>query len=161
MSTKFTTRKSWREKMQNGQQPKIVQLPPEAWDKMGGATMLVSTPCDVEAMIRTVPKGKLITSAQLRKKLAHAAGAECACPTSTGIFVRIAAEAAEEDRAEGKSRITPYWRVLKTDGSLNEKLPGGVEAQASNLKAEGHSIELARGKKPPKVKDFEKKLIKD
>ncbi len=161
MATRFTTRKSWREKMREEQQPKIVELPPEAWDKMGGATMLVSTPRDVDAMIRTVPKGKLITSRQLRQKLAHAAGAECTCPTSTGIFVRIAAEAAEEERADGKTRITPYWRVLKPDGGLNEKLPGGVEAQASNLEAEGHSIEVSRGKKPPRVKDFEKKLVTD
>jgi len=160
MKSTFTTRKSWREKMQNGQQPKIVEIPPEAWKKMGGATMLVSTPADVEAMMRTVPKGKLITSAQLRAKLAAQAGAECACPTSTGIFVRIAAEAAEEDRAAGKSRITPYWRVIRPDGSLNEKMPGGIEAQAANLAAEGHAIEPGRGTKPPKVKDFEKKLVK-
>jgi hypothetical protein len=160
MKPKLTTRKSWREKMRNGQQVKIVELPPEAWDKMGGATMLVSTPLDVEAAIRTVPKGKLMTSRQLREKLAREAGAECTCPTSTGIFVRIAAEAAEEDRAEGKTRITPYWRVIKPDGGLNEKLPGGIEAQAANLQTEGHIIELARGKKPPKVKDFDKRLVK-
>jgi len=160
MPTKFATRKSWHEKLNNGQKPKIIELPPEAWKKMGGATMLVSTPWDVDAMIRTVPKGKLITSAQLRAKLAAKAGAECACPISTGIFVRIAAEAAEEDRAEGKSRVTPYWRVIKPDGRLNEKLPGGPKAQASNLEAEGHSLEPGRGSKPPKVKDFEKKLVK-
>jgi alkylated DNA nucleotide flippase Atl1 len=161
MAKKFTTRKSWSEKMQVAQQSKIVKLPPEAWEKMGGATMLVSTPHDVDAMIRTVPKGKLMTSRQLRARLAREAGAECACPTSTGIFVRIAAEAAEEERAAGKERITPYWRVLKPDGGLNEKLPGGVEAQSSHLKAEGHVIEPARGKQPPKVKDFDKKLVKD
>ncbi|HEY3293941.1 MAG TPA: hypothetical protein VGL38_00730 [bacterium] len=160
MKPKATTRKSWREKMQTEQQPKIVQIPLEGQKRMGGATMLVSTPHDVDAMIRTVPKGKLITSAQMRSKLAAEAGAECACPTSTGIFIRIAAEAAEEDRAEGKTRITPYWRVIRPDGSLNEKLPGGTEAQASYLEAEGHFIELGAGKKPPKVRDFEKKLVK-
>jgi hypothetical protein len=161
MKPKFTTRKSWSEKMRTAQQPKIVEIPPEGWKRMGGATMLVSTPKDVDAMIRTVPKGKLITSAQLRSKLAQAAGAECACPTSTGIFVRIAAEAAEEERAEGKIRVTPYWRVIKPDGCLNEKLPGGTEAQASNLEVEGHTIEPGHGKKPPKVKDFDKKLVRD
>jgi hypothetical protein len=160
MAKKLTPRKSWREKMLEGREHKIVDLPPEGWQKMGGRTMLVSTPVEVDAAIRTIPKGKLITSAQLRQKLASEAGAECACPTSTGIFVRIAAEAAEEARAEGKSRITPYWRVIRPDGGLNEKLPGGVEAQASNLEAEGHFIEVARGKQPPKVKEFEKKLVK-
>lgn len=154
------TRKSWREKMKADQQPKIVNLPPEGWKKMGGRTMLVSTPRDVDSLMRKIPKGKVVTSALLRQKLADDFGAECACPTSTGIFVRIAAEAAEEDRAAGARRITPYWRVIAKDGSLNEKLPGGVKAQAGNLQAEGIEIEAATGKRPPRVKDFEKKLAK-
>ncbi len=154
------TRKTWREKMETDQQPKIVNLPPEGWAKMGGKTMLVSTPRDVEALIRKIPKGKVITSPLLRQKLAIDFGAECTCPTSTGIFIRIAAEAAEEDRAAGATPITPYWRVLAKDGSLNEKLPGGVKAQADNLKAEGFQIEAAAGKRPPRVKDFDRRLVK-
>jgi len=59
---------------------------------------------------------------------------------------------------EGKKDITPYWRTLKSKGELNEKYPGGVEAQAARLKEEGHTIEPGKGKKPPKVKDFEKAL---
>jgi hypothetical protein len=60
---------------------------------------------------------------------------------------------------EGKKDITPYWRTLKVGGALNEKYPGGVEAQAVRLKAEGHTIELGKDKKPRKVKDFEKKMV--
>jgi hypothetical protein len=78
----------------------------------------------------------------------------------TGIFAAIAARAAEEDLAEGRKDITPYWRTLKVGGQLNEKYPGGVEAQSARLKAEGHTIELGKDKKPRKVKDFEKKLVK-
>ena len=85
--------------------------------------------------------------------------ADSTCPLTTGIFVRIAAEAAEEDLQMGKSEITPYWRVIRDDGSLNDKLPGGVSAQAAHLEKEGHTIEPAKGKKPPKVKDFEKSLV--
>jgi hypothetical protein len=44
-------------------------------------------------------------------------------------------------------------------GALNEKYPGGVEAQAAHLKAEGHTIEMGKDKKPRKVKDFEKALV--
>jgi len=60
--------------------------------------------------------------------------------------------------AEGKKDITPYWRTLKVGGVLNEKFPGGVEAQAARLRAEGHTIELGKGKKPHRVKDYEKKM---
>jgi len=34
-----------------------------------------------------------------------------------------------------------------------------VEAQAARLQEEGHVIEPGRGKKSPKVKDFEKHLV--
>ncbi|MFC1939484.1 hypothetical protein ACFLXO_02205 [Chloroflexota bacterium] len=61
--------------------------------------------------------------------------------------------------AEGKTDVTPYWRTLKAGGQLNEKFPGGVEAQAARLKEEGHTIEPAKGKKPPTVRDFEKALV--
>ena len=59
----------------------------------------------------------------------------------------------------GKKSITPYWRVIKKDGSLNPKFPGGVEAQAKRLEAEGHVIEFSRSGKPKKVKNFEKYLV--
>ena len=75
-----------------------------------------------------------------------------------GILMRIVAETAEEDLREGREEITPYWRVIKPDGSLNEKFPGGVEAQAVHLREEEHIIELGKGKKAPRVKEFEKSL---
>ena len=68
---------------------------------------------------------------------------------TTGIFVRTVAEAAEEERREGKSKITPYWRTVKSDGSLNEKYPGGVAAQAARLREEG--IEIDESRKIPRV----------
>jgi hypothetical protein len=79
---------------------------------------------------------------------------------TTGIFVRVAAEAAEEDRQAGKIRITPYWRTIKDDGKLNEKFPGGARAQAAKLRQEGFTIQAGKGKQPPKVKEFEKYLVK-
>jgi len=73
----------------------------------------------------------------------------------------VAAHAAEEVAAgQGDKDITPYWRTLKTGGLLNEKYPGGVEAQEAHLQGEGHTIEPGKGKKAPKVKDFQKYLAK-
>lgn len=78
----------------------------------------------VDAIIRRVEKGKLVTITQLRERLAKDCNADSACAKVTGIFVRIVAETAEEDLKEGREEedeITPYWRVVKKDGSLNEK----------------------------------------
>ena len=59
--------------------------------------------------------------------------------------------------AEGRTDITPYWRTLKSKGELNEKYPGGIEAQVIRLEAEGHTID--RRRKTPRVQDFEKALV--
>jgi len=109
--------------------------------------------------VRRVQTGKLVTVGQIRRRLAKDYGGDTACPLCTGIFLRIAAEAAEEDLTRGATEITPYWRVVKADGGLNEKFPGGVDAQAAHLREEGHTIEPGKGKQPPKVKDFEKVLV--
>lgn len=103
--------------------------------------MLIPKPLDVDALIRTVPRGKVLTLTGLREKLARAAGADVTCPMVAGMFVRIVAEAAAEDVRDGKPRVTPWWRVVRDDGGLFEKLPGGPTAQAEHLEAEGHVID--------------------
>jgi hypothetical protein len=57
-----------------------------------------------------------------------------------GMFFRIAAEAACGDNRAGKSRVTPYWRVVRDDGRLLEKLPGGPTEQARHREADRHEI---------------------
>jgi len=161
MSNKFKSRKSWRQKLENPPKglPKVVNGPAKWEKRFGGRRVLVPTPLLVDALIRKVGKRKLITVTQIRQQLAKEFKADSTCPLTTGIFIRIAAETAEEDLRMGKKRITPYWRIVNADGSLNPKFPGGVKAQAALLKQEGHKIIAGKGKKPPKVKDFEKVLV--
>jgi hypothetical protein len=151
--------KSAREKLLSRQQREIVDVPPEAITKLGGRTMLIARPLDIEELVFTIPKGKLATMSVLRAKLARDFGAETTCPLTTGIFLRLVAEAAEEDRAEGKTKIAPYWRVIKNDGSLNEKFPGGEKSHTALLKSEGFKVESS-GKRKPRVADFEKHVVK-
>jgi hypothetical protein len=77
----------------------------------------------------------------------------------TGIFVGIAARAADEMENGGNLDITPYWRTLKEGGRLNEKYPGGVDAQVARLEKEGFTIDAGRGKQPPRVRNFEEYLV--
>lgn len=147
-------RKTAREKLEIGREPEVVD------DPRGRGRMLIPRPLDVDGLIRRIPRGKLATVEQIRGRLAADFHADFTCPLTAGIFIRIAAEAAEEDLSRGEREITPYWRVLKADGSLNQKLPGGTEAQAARLREEGHSIQPGKGKKAPRVEDFEKSLQK-
>jgi len=160
MTAKFTSRTRWRDKLEREDHSKIVQIPPSMEKRFGTGTMFIAKPLEVDALIRLTKKGMLITVAEIRAKLARDHNADTTCPLTTGIFVRIAAETAEEDLQNGKKRITPYWRVVKDDGGLNEKFPGGVKAQSRRLKEEGHAITPAKGKQPPKVKDFERSLLR-
>lgn len=155
-------RKSWREKLENpvAGLPKVCEVPDKWVKTMGGRRILVPTPMMVDERVRTVPKRKLITVGQIRRGLAEPFQADSTCPMTTGIFLRIISEAAEEDRRTGRRTITPYWRVIKDDGSLNPKFPGGIEGHAEKLREEGHAILPSTGKKAPKVADFEKSLVR-
>ena len=109
--------------------------------------MLVSSPLELDAVIRRIPEGRVLTVGALRDNLARNHRADYTCPMTTGIFLRIVAEAAEEERPALGGRIAPYWRVVHDDGSLLDKLPGGVEAQARRLTDEGVDV-LFLGKTP-------------
>lgn len=156
------TRKTWREKLENPPKglPKVVDGPPNREKRFGGRRVLVPTPLLIDGLVRKVPKRRLVTIKQIRERLAKDLKADSTCPLTTGILIRIVAETAEEDLREGREEISPYWRVIKPDGSLSEKFPGGVEVQVARLREEEHIIELSKSKKAPRVKDFEKYLQK-
>jgi len=154
-------RKSWQEKLADSKDlPRVIEVDERMSQRWGTGTCVIPAPLDVDALMRKVPKGKVTIINEIRAALARRHGASIGCPITTGIFAGIAARAAEEAAAEGKKNITPYWRTLKSGGELNPKYPGGVEAQAARLKDEGHSIESGRDKRPKRVKDFEKSLVK-
>jgi hypothetical protein len=62
-----------------------------------------------------------------------------------------------EAAAEGEDLGIPYWRTLKIGGYLNEKYPGGVEAQSHLLEEEGHRV-TGKGK-AARVMGFEGSLF--
>ncbi len=153
-------RKSWHEKLHDSKDlPRVIEINDKMSKRWGTGTCVIPSPIEVDEIMRSVPKGRLITINKIRESLARKHGASIGCPITTGIFCNIAARAAEEDASEGGKGITPYWRTLKSKGELNEKYPGGVEAQAARLQSEGHIIEPGRGKKPPIIKDFKKALV--
>lgn len=152
------TKKSWREKLADDKNlPKVEKVAGKLSRRWGGGVMVIPAPREVDALMRQVPKGRLVTIKELRAALAKKHKADFACPITTGIFSWIAAHAAAEAEAEGAKRSTPYWRTLKTGGEVNPKYPGGVAALAKRLRAEGHQL-VAKGKRTL-VADYESKLF--
>lgn len=137
--------------------PQIVDIPPKMVKKYGSGKMLIPSPRDIDEIIRSVGKGRLITQEQIREKLAEKYGVNITCPMTTGIFIsKIIALMAEEKIRKGERDVTPYWRVVGKNGVLNPKFPGGVEMQARRLEEEGHKIIYDR---KPRVKDYQKYLV--
>lgn len=146
---------SWREKLLDSKgHPTLSESRGGMRNRFGAGLMLIPAPIEVDEVMRSVRKGKLITIDGIRKRLAAKHRADFTCPITTGIFAWIAAHAADEAEREGKKRTTPYWRTLKAGGELNPKYPGGIENLRSRLEAEGHKIVQKR--KRVFVEDFER-----
>jgi alkylated DNA nucleotide flippase Atl1 len=151
-------KKSWREKLADDKNlPKISVATGKNSQHWGVGRFVIPAPRAVDALMKQVPKGRVVTISELRAELAKKHGTDFACPLTTGIFSWIAAYAAAEAEAEGKKRVTPYWRTLKAGGEINPKYPGGSEGVAKRLRAEGHKI-ISKGKRTL-VADYEKKLF--
>ena len=87
----------------------------------------------------------------IRETLAKEKKVQVTAAIPTGVYLKFIALAAEEQRPVKEDNVTPYWRVLKPDGAINIKFPGGAERQIDLLESEGHSIEQGKGNKTPKV----------
>ena len=152
------TKKSWREKLADSKGlPKVGEVTGKMARRWGRGTMVIPAPLEVDALMKQVPRGRLVTINELRAALAAKHRASFACPLTTGIFAWIAAHAAAEAAGNGAKRITPFWRTLKNGGELNPKYPGGVQRVAKRLKGEGHQV-VRKGKRLF-VEGYEKALF--
>ena len=140
-------KKSWQEKLADSKGlPRVCPIDATKSKRWGTGTFVIPAPMEVDQLMRQVPPGKLTTIDELRKTLARRHGATIACPLTTGIFSWIAAHAAAEAESEGKTKTTPFWRTLKSNGELNPKYPGGTAGLVQRLSGEGHKI-LQKGKR--------------
>lgn len=158
-------KKSWQEKLGDKKGlPKILKLEKRfpcynAIHKMGaevGDRVVLANPSEVIEVMKKVPKGKLITLSEICMKIARKHNVKACCSLTTGIFVMTGANASEEAANEGKNLHIPYWRTLKIGGFLNEKYPGGAEAQKELLEKEGFKV-IHKGRRLV-VNDYERYL---
>jgi hypothetical protein len=150
--------KTWCAKLEEEIQPKVVDVPDRWAKRIGHGSMLVPTPLLIDGVVKKIAPGKLATVNTIRDYLAEISRADMTCPLTTGIFLNIVANAAEEKRANGENDISPWWRVLKAGGRLNPKFPGGVLNQAKYLEREGFEIVNGKSVNDLLVKDYKRKL---
>lgn len=129
----------------------VIEAIPKTMEKFFGCSgkMVRPSPDTVKALVKKIRKGKVVTLDQLREKLAKDFGVEAACPASTTKALQILAK---------EAKPVSYWRVLKKNGELMPKFPGGVDGHAELLQGEGFDVDFS--KKAPVVMGYEKKLGK-
>lgn len=132
-------RKTWQQKLHDGKKPQVDIAEKGFAGVQAGQKMLIPTPELIDQYIRQIPEGKAVDSATLRKDLAIEYGAEVTCPLTTGIFLRIVAEAAHEAYQEGGSvnTITPFWRVINENSPTAKKLTFGTRFLEAQRQREG------------------------
>jgi hypothetical protein len=123
------TKKTWFEKYQTRTEPEIKRIEKAFADIPENGLMLIATPQIIENYIKEIPKNHTIDLKTLRKDLANEYQAEYTCPVTTGIFLRIVAEANYEKYTNGASieEIAPFWRVIDEKSTLAKKLTFGLE----------------------------------
>ena len=126
--------KSAREKLNAKKDPKKVVLTHNFGGGGKGELMFVGTPRIIADYIEKIPYGQTRTIEKLRGDLARRRKCDITCPMSTAMFVRMAAEAALEDMADGvaPSDTIPFWRVIDGRHKIASKLnvdPAWIDAQ--------------------------------
>ena len=131
-------KKSWLDKLNENKESKIKRIDIDFADIPAGSTMFIATPKLIEQYIKKIGVGKRINIKTLRKDLALAHNADYTCPVTTGIFLRIVAEANYEKLQQGErlEEITPFWRAIEPNSTLAKKLTFGQDFLLQQIEKE-------------------------
>ena len=131
-------KKTWLDKLNETKEPKIKRIDIDFADIPAGSNMFIATPKIIDKYIQEIGVGKRVDTKTLRKDLALAHNADYTCPVTTGIFLRIVAEANYEKLQQGKhvKEITPFWRVIEPKSVLAKKLTFGQDFLLQQIEKE-------------------------
>ena len=128
--------------------PHIVTLLEPKGNAYPPGRMLVASPDAIGDIVQHIPRGRVLRLGDLRAALATAHGADYTCAMTTGMFLRMLAEDAERSCAGDH---LPWWRVVRNDGALLDKLPGGAAGQQQRLERDGIVVPPSKTKRVPAV----------
>lgn len=123
----MTTKKTWADKLYCDKKPKTKRIEFDFADIPANSIMFIATPLLIDNYINQIPKGKKVTVKTMRQDLALENKADYTCPVTTGIFLKIVAEASYEKHQQTNSLkgITPFWRIIEPNSLLAKKLSFG------------------------------------
>ncbi len=132
----------WRKRFGAAKPPHVVMLHADFAGVKAGNTMLISSPGEIAQYIARIPQGETRTIDRLRNELARKAGANAMCPVTTSIYLKVVAEVALADLAAGKalSEVVPFWRVVRPDSKVAQKLSCGPDHVAHLIALDGGQV---------------------
>jgi hypothetical protein len=133
----------WRKRFGAAKDPHVVMLHADFAGVRAGNTMLISSPGEIANYIARIPAGETRSIDRLRNELARKAGAQAMCPVTTAIYLKVVAEVALQDLAEGRSldQVVPFWRVVLPDSKVAGKLSCGRDHVAHLIALDGGVVE--------------------
>jgi alkylated DNA nucleotide flippase Atl1 len=111
----------------------LVDISKEDERRLGcSGKMLRPSRASVEALVAQIPRGQVLTTTLLRKRLAESRNAQMTCPFLTKRALMAIAQDPEA--------TAPFWRVVMGSGEMIATYPGGVTQQALHLRSEEVTI---------------------
>ena len=114
---------------------KIVPIPIKMEKFYGKGKMLHPSVEEVEMLIKTIPKGYVVTIDTIAKRLAKDFDTDVTCPMRTGNAVRKIAERFSSDTINYE---IPFWRVIRSNNLVIKYK--NFEFWASQLEDEGFKL---------------------
>jgi len=118
---------------------KIVSIPVKMEKYYGKGSMLHPASEDIEALIQTIPIGKIATIETLCQKLSNDFGTNVTCPMRTGNAIK---KIAENYFSNQNDNIIPFWRVIRKDSMLIKSKV--YEFCASRIEDEGFHLSYSK-----------------
>lgn len=109
-------------------------------DRRHGGTRLVPTPELVGCVLSQVPRGEVITLAELVLRLKEKYGGDRVGPRALDTSLRnLERDVAASLRDEHEPRV-PMWRLVQDDGSVDPRSELKPLFSAARLREEGHCV---------------------
>lgn len=114
----------WRARAAKAKPAHTVVLHTDFAGVKAGTTMLIAAPDVIAAWVAAIPSGETRTIARLRNELARAHGAQATCPVTTALYLRVVAQVALADLAQGArlADVVPFWRVIDPGSPIARRL---------------------------------------
>lgn len=125
-AAKPTTKRptDWRKRFAKAKEPHTIVLHTDFAGIKTGTMMYIGSPGSIANYIARIPTGETRSIEAMRNELARKNGAQATCPVTTAIYLKVVAEVALADLADGKTsqEVVPFWRVIAPDSKIAKKL---------------------------------------